>query len=67
MSRIVIEEFWETKYLNCLFRCFQDIVNAALYFNSTRVHRLPCAWNLQLGDNANYTHCLFNDRVGGVQ
>ncbi|VDM31373.1 unnamed protein product [Hydatigera taeniaeformis] len=42
----------------------QDIVNAALYFNSTRVHRLPCAWNLQLGDNANYSHCLFNDRVG---
>ncbi|KAL5111621.1 LARGE xylosyl and glucuronyltransferase 2 [Taenia crassiceps] len=40
----------------------QDVVNAALYFNSTRVHRLPCAWNLQLGDNANYSHCLFNDR-----
>ncbi|KAL5962365.1 LARGE xylosyl and glucuronyltransferase 2, partial [Taenia solium] len=45
----------------------QDIVNAALYFNSTRVHRLPCAWNLQLGDNANYSHCLFNDRIEGFQ
>ncbi|VDD79295.1 unnamed protein product, partial [Mesocestoides corti] len=33
----------------------QDIINSALYFNSTRVHRLPCAWNFQLADSANYS------------
>uniref|UniRef100_A0A5K3EG06 Glycosyltransferase-like protein LARGE1 n=1 Tax=Mesocestoides corti TaxID=53468 RepID=A0A5K3EG06_MESCO len=44
----------------------QDIINSALYFNSTRVHRLPCAWNFQLADSANYSTCLQNDRVNRV-
>ncbi|KAM7540657.1 hypothetical protein Aperf_G00000030884 [Anoplocephala perfoliata] len=44
----------------------QDIMNAALYFNSSRVLSLPCLWNLQLGDNANHTHCLHNDKNNNI-
>ncbi|VUZ51064.1 unnamed protein product [Hymenolepis diminuta] len=44
----------------------QDIMNTAIYFNGNIVHRLPCLWNLQLGENANYTHCLFIDKVNSI-
>nr|VZI51921.1 unnamed protein product [Spirometra erinaceieuropaei] len=36
----------------------QDIVNAALFYDSRRVMRLPCKWNVQLTDSADYRNCL---------
>ncbi len=44
----------------------KDIINAALYFDSSRVRRLPCSWNLQLADNVDYAPCFHNDRLTGV-
>ncbi|VDK69998.1 unnamed protein product [Dibothriocephalus latus] len=36
----------------------QDIVNAALFYDSRRVKRLPCKWNVQLADSVDYANCL---------
>nr|CDS27883.1 glycosyltransferase protein LARGE2 [Hymenolepis microstoma] len=41
----------------------QDIINTAIYFNANIVHRLPCLWNLQLGENANYAHCFTSENI----
>uniref|UniRef100_A0A158QGM6 Hexosyltransferase n=1 Tax=Rodentolepis nana TaxID=102285 RepID=A0A158QGM6_RODNA len=45
----------------------QDIVNTAIYFNANIVRRLPCVWNLQLGENANYAHCLTSETMKNVR
>ncbi|BHF60395.1 Glycosyltransferase-like 1B [Sparganum proliferum] len=41
----------------------QDIVNAALFYDSRRVRRLPCKWNVQLTDSADYANCLGTNDV----